>query len=263
MIDGGDDVFQLFDDVCSGGPVPVATRITINETMKEKGLEWVERWDTPIHKKCLKKMSREHAMATTIRGDVIHFSEKHCRLPRQEESAPQPTPAPERKDVDRAVDSSGPISTSKYTLGKASWLPLPSMKAPSYPKITEASSNKPLKSLEVVQQGKNVKKTTTFKDGKAGPKAALMEKAAAKCAFKLDTWSKHSKHPANSGGGVVVDSRAGSDFKIEEHQRLFDTEFHGPRIRNGVKGYVRYDGVFIPTPHDVNCMHPDGSLTPG
>ncbi len=95
-------------------------------------------------------------------------------------------------------------------------------------------------------------------------KVALMAKAAEKCAFKLDRWKGYTSHPTNTAREGPTSGGAGhKGFSLQEHTRRFDPELHGPRIRNGVKGYVRYDGVFIPTPHDVNCMHKDGTLTPG
>ncbi len=265
-IDGGDDEFELFNEVCGGGPVAVTTGIMISEQMKERGLAWVERWDTPIHKKCLKKMSREQAMAVTTQApEVSEQLKRHVVQPQTLAPVKKSPPVVGSVGEEPARKESQGITAVRYTLGKASWLPPPTMTAVS---VTPGSASGKLNSrpsgskAAVVVQAKSVKKAEVVRPKTC--KAVLMEKAAEKCAFKLDTWTPHNKHPANSSfPGANKPNVPSTVFKLEEHLRLFDPDLHGPRIRNGVKGYVRYDGVFVPTPNDVNCMHADGSLTPG
>lgn len=278
MMDGTEDDFELFMDFIRDPTTEITTMFSIEDVMKSRGLTWTEQWDTPIHATCSKKTRCKCvvALGTTV-------CPTHCtRLDAAKTtvtSGPNPTSSRGRRieqgpivcpTVSKAKEEDPRISlgsTHTYRLTKADWLPMPSVLPISRPEQT-VDTRKALETRRVHETMAIVRPDVKAKPFKAISKAktsktVILAKAAEQCAFKLDKWAGHNAHPTNAGMPAPHSKAPSKGFSLEEHARRFDIEFHGPRVRNGVKGYVRYDGVFIPTQHDVNCLNADGTLTPG
>lgn len=267
MMDGTEPDFELFLDFMNDPTTEITTMFSIDDVMKTRRLAWTEQWNTPIHRACSKKTVCKCVVAIGTTVCPTHFTRLDSGPPRPK-SAPAPArvpttdPDPPRNDGED--DEPPALATARiytYKLTKADWLPTPSA-MPIPPPECPPERKKIHITAPIVRPDGQAKPAKTIAKPKTS-KTVVLAKAAEKCAFKLDKWAGHNGHPSNKGlPGPRVNSE-GSGFSLEEHARRFDPELHGPRVRNGVKGYVRYDGVFIPTTHDVNCMHADGSLTPG
>jgi hypothetical protein len=263
VMDGTDPDFELFKEFIREPTTDFETIITIQSEMKARGLEWTEQWDTPIHKRCSKKTGCKCVVAVGTTVCPTHFTRlSNPFIPAPIVVTTQPLPA--------SPASTGQVKEKealllRYNLTKANWLP-----PPTATEVVGVEPSSPVKAVISLMpskpEGGGASKAGSAKAKNS--KTVLMAKDAEKCAFTLDRWKGYNSHPTNTKGSPllpsnVVQGGGKKPFSLQEHMRQFDTELHGPRIRNGVKGYVRYDGVFIPTPHDVNCMQTDGSLTPG
>jgi len=257
---GTDPDFELFKEFIREPTTDFETIITIQSEMKERGLEWTEQWDTPIHRRCAKKTVCKCVVAVGTTVCPTHFT-RLSDPPLL--GAPIPTPAPADTKVSKVLvpihQPKEKTVVTRYNLTKAHWLPAPTATEIPVP----LPPAKPVACTMPSKSGVAPKAPVLAKNSKR----MLMAKDAEKCAFKLDRWKGYTSHPTNAKGKAPPPSSTPGGgkkaFNLQEHMRQFDPELHGPRIRNGVKGYVRYDGVFIPTPHDVNCMDKDGELTPG
>jgi hypothetical protein len=269
-MDGTDPDFELFKEFIREPTTDFETIITIQSEMKARGLEWTEQWDTPIHKRCSKKTGCKCVVAVGTTVCPTHFTRLSTPFfPAPLAVATSTKPSPVLPASTGQAKEKEVLLLHGYNLTKATWLPPPTATEvvgaePSSPVKAVPSSPMPSKP----EGGGGVSKPGSAKKAK-NSKTVLMAKDAEKCAFTLDRWKGYNSHPTNTKGtplpptNVTQGGGGKRAFSLQEHMRQFDTELHGPRIRNGVKGYVRYDGVFIPTPHDVNCMQTDGSLTPG
>lgn len=298
MVDGEDPEFELFLDVFGGyssdEEVDVATNHEVKLAVKTLGLVWTDQWSTPIHKACSKKAACKCVVAigTTwcpkcqwpVEGkgnaqapSPPSFRAKAKAVLVQEGSGEKkpllPPPVPRAKDLKLVAAPVVAVVRTKMALPftKADWLPPPSMTAQA---VHLMSPEPPLTGSRNFRDAYGIK-------GKAGAavvkppvktiKTVRLEQAAATCAYKINAWT--ATHPTNKmlgGGDITGPSDAastkhagGKPFNLADHYRLFDPAQHGWMKIKGVKGFMHYNGVFIPTEHDVICIHEDGTITPG
>ena len=273
-IDGSDAEFELFYNLFGGGGSDeeggpeVTAKYEIHEAMLEYGLVWTEQWDLPIHKECSQKTvckcvvalgttvcpKHQRSLVPTVKAQQTSSSKRPAEPPCPVPQVVQP------RDIQVA-------KTQRVVMEKAAWLPPPTlttramgdMHGVTVSKQEVASKNlrNPVVSIGHRKNGKPAPKQTV--------KAAKAEAVASKCA-KINTWT--GTHPTNKG--LVTPmlrehdqglKRDGS-FSLREHNERFDPWLHGPCRVNGVDGYRRGDGVFVPTTCGVNTLNEDGSLTP-
>jgi hypothetical protein len=292
-VDGTDPEFELFCSLFGGessedeeSVCPVTLKYEIHDAMQTHHLVWTEQWDTPIHKGCSMKASCRCVLAlgTTFcpkhkfalsrdqstrkmrsgQGRDEGFNESKQSMSLRDAPKTMPvTSGDNPRVVPKAV-------TVKASMEKASWLPPATKTALVVHYNPPIASNGHLGRKTVTnpnEQSKNMPGNS-----KTNIKKARLELDASKCAYKLDTWT--ATHPTNQKLKGPAGEECGSSkdltqaaqkggFSLENHYKLFDPAIHGAWKKNGVKGYVRYDGVFIPTSSDVNILHEDGTLTPG
>lgn len=287
MVDGEDPEFELFLDAFGGysseEEIDVATNHEVKVVMKSLGLVWTEHWSTPIHKACSKKAACKCVVALGATFCPRHQwpVERKTVAPEslwppkaKREVAPKKTQIEETSSTLKKPAASALVAapvmhnaTAKARMIKADWLPPPSMTASTVHVSSVATGGAGASKKDVPEiRGKN---TIVPKQPVKTVKTVRLEQAAATCAYKIDSWT--AEHPTNKklGGPVMAQTskdsgtHAGKKFSLEDHYRLFDPNEHGWRKINGVKGFMHYNGVFIPTDHDVICIHEDGTITPG
>lgn len=266
-IDGTDPAFQLFYDLFGGSSssdddqtgqhgAAVTAKYEIHEAMQEHGLVWTdEQWDLPIHKECSKKTACKCVVA---KGTTV--CPKHQRSLVSPPVQPVQAIAPV---VDRLDKKVLPVATTsvvdrvlpmkQVVMTKATWLPTPSLTTRGSDSGFPAGGGPagPRKIAKPVKNSQAVKN-------------AKVEAMASKCA-KINTWT--ATHPTNKGlvNPVTLHDGAGqgdNSFSLRKHNEKFDIRFHGAFRLDGVDGYKRGDGVFVPTTSDVNTLNEDGTLTP-
>lgn len=280
MVDGEDPEFELFLDVFGGyssdEEIDVATNHEVKVRMKALGLVWTQQWSTPIHKSCSKKAVCKCVVALGTNTCSVHL----CAVDRR---PPLPllvdtkAPSPNKTLAEKPVSVAAPIIISAPStkvaipaprggtrLMKADWLPPPTMTAQTVQFAATPPSVGNLKKDALDVKGKTGGGGGPAKQTVKTIKAVRLEQAAAACAYKLDAWT--AVHPTNKKlDAPLLATTQGktAGFSLEDHYRMFDPDLHGWRKINGVKGFMHYNGVFIPTDHDVICIHDDGTITPG
>lgn len=276
MIDGEDPEFELFLNVFGGyssdEEIDVATNYEVKDRMSALGLVWTKQWDTPIHKACSKKAVCKCVVALGTTTCPVHqFPLEQNRRSLAVTAETQPAkPKPPKQLPVPVVATTGVAPSTKVApamsrggtrLMKADWLPPPKMAANTVQFQASPTGNGKGAAMDVkCKQVGGVIQKQPIKT----IKTVRLEQAAATCAYKIDAWT--AVHPTNkkldNPLAATVPGK-GSSFSLEDHYRLFDPDQHGWRKINGVKGFMHYNGVFIPTDQDVIVIHNDGSITPG
>ena len=283
MVDGEDPEFGLFLDVFGGyssdEEIDVATNHEVKVIMKALDLVWTSQWSTPIHKRCSKKAVCKCVVALgTVVCPVHKTSVDREGLPSllldtralPPKRNPLPSLLPSKEPIVSALISApaartstkvGPFLTPRKVLVmKADWLPPPSTTAQTVhfdPRFNPSNAVPVMKETPGTK-GKQVKQPVK------SIKTVRLEQAAATCAYKIDAWT--AVHPTNKNLDTPLVASAQprkAGFSLEEHYRLFDPDQHGWMKIKGMKGFMHYNGVFVPTEHDVICIHEDGTITPG
>lgn len=269
MVDGTEPEFETFLRLFCGDEaeqgVEVTLKFEIRDAMDALGLVWVEGWDTPVHAGCAKKTVCKCVVPV---GCTFCPAHQRTLLPRTSAGATTSSkPQPKTMECGGKEERKEPMPISSRSqeqaqaplapvtvVGRATWLAQPTATTRAGAAVPPAQNRE-----------KRQKKLPPPPPRKPTIKTAQMEAAAKTCAFTLQSrWAAQGAGMYGAGGAGGAEQQQQAGFSLSKHYKAFDTELHGYRVVNGVWGYRRApDGKFIPTPHGVNVLHEDGTMSPG